>query len=81
MAAPTPTKDLPMLSDIHQAELRRLGATLSLAYGGSQDSGHILLDRLSRFSDTRQERIKSRRQLVAAARETNEQPRRTKHSL
>ena len=34
---PTPTDHLPVLSDIQPAELRRLGATLSLAHRGSLD--------------------------------------------
>ena len=34
---PTPTDHLPVLSDIQPAELRRLGATLSLDYRGSLD--------------------------------------------
>ena len=39
---PTPTDHLPVLSGIQPAELRRLGATLSLAYRGSLDPDHIL---------------------------------------
>ena len=38
---PTPTDHLPVLSGIQPAELRRLGATLSLAYRGSLDPDHI----------------------------------------
>ena len=41
---PTPTDHLPMLSGIQPAELRRLKATLSLAYCGSLDLDHILYD-------------------------------------
>ena len=53
----------------HQpAELRRLGATLSLAYRGSLDPDHILYDFLSGSSDTRQARLRSRRPFVPAAR-------------
>ena len=39
---PTPTDHLPILSGIQPAELRRMGATLSLAYRGSLDPDHIL---------------------------------------
>ena len=46
---PTPTNHLPILSGIQPAELRRLGATLSLAYRGSLDPDHILYNLLSRF--------------------------------
>ena len=38
---PTPTDHLPVLSGIQPAELRRMGATLSLAYRGSLDPDHI----------------------------------------
>ena len=50
------------------AELRRMGATLSLAYRGSMDLDHILYDLLSGSSDTRQVRLRSRRPFVPAAR-------------
>ena len=49
---PTPTDHLPVLSDIQPAELRRLGATLSLAYRGSLVPDHILHGLLSGSSDT-----------------------------
>ena len=65
---PTPTDHLPVLSDIQPAELRRLGATLSLAYCGSLDPDHILYGLLSESSDTRQVRLRSRRPFVPAAR-------------
>ena len=39
---PTPTDHLPVLSGIQPAELRRMGATLSLAHHGSQDLDRIL---------------------------------------
>ena len=39
---PTPTDHLPLLSGIQPAELRRMGATLSLAHRGSLDPDHIL---------------------------------------
>ena len=65
---PTPTDHLPVFSGIQPAELRRLGATLSLAYRGSLDPDHILYGLLSGSSDTRQERLRSRRPFVPAAR-------------
>ena len=60
---PTPMDHLPVLSGIQPAELRRLGATLSLAYRGSLDPDHILYGLLSGSSDTRQVRLRSRRRL------------------
>ena len=65
---PTPTDHLPILSSIQPAELRRLGATLSLAYRGSLDPDHILHGHLSGSSDTRQVRLRSRRPFVPGAR-------------
>ena len=65
---PTPTDQLPVLSGIHPAELRRLGATLSLAHRGSRDPDHILYGFLSGSSDTRQVRLRSRRPFVPGAR-------------
>ena len=65
---PTPTEHLPVLSGIQPAELRRLGATLSLAYRGSLDPDHILYGLLSGSSDTRQVRLRSRRPFVPVAR-------------
>ena len=56
MPASTPTDHLPVLSGIQPAELRRLGATLSLAYRGSLDPDHILYGLLSGSSNTRQVR-------------------------
>ena len=64
---PTPTDHLPVLSGIRPAELRRLGATLSLAYRGSLDPDHILHGLLSGSSDTRQVRLRSRRSFVPGA--------------
>ena len=60
---PTPTDHLPVLSSIQPAELRRMGATLSLAYRGSLDFDHILYGLLSGSSDTFQARLRSRRPL------------------
>ena len=49
---PTTTEHLPVLSGIQPAELRRLGATLSLTYRGSLDSDHTFYGLLSGSSDT-----------------------------
>ena len=65
---PTPMDHLPVLSGIQPAELRRMGATLSLAYRGSLDPDHILHGLLSGSSDTRQVRLRSRRPFVPGAR-------------
>ena len=64
----TPTDHLPVLSGIQPAELRRLGATLSLAYRGSLDPDHILYGLLRGSSDTGQVRLRSRRPFVPGAR-------------
>ena len=45
---PTPTDYLPVLSGIQPAELRRQGATLSLANCSSLDPGHILHGQLTK---------------------------------
>ena len=65
---PTPTDYLPVLSGIQPSELRRMGATLFLAYRGSLYLDHILYGLLSGSSDTRQVRLRSRRPFVPAAR-------------
>ena len=65
---PTPTDHLPVLLGIQPAELRRLGATLSLAYRESLDLDHILYGVLSGFSDSCQVRLRSRRPFVPIAR-------------
>ena len=65
---PTPTDHLPVLSGIQPTELRRMGATLSLAYRGSLDPDYILHGLLSGSSDTRQVRLRSRHPFVPAAR-------------
>ena len=64
---PTPTNRLPILSGIQPAELRRMGATLSLAQHGSLDPDHILYGLLNGSSDTRQVRLRSRRPFAPAA--------------
>ena len=65
---PTPTDHLPVLSGIQPAELRRVGATLSLAYRGSLDPDHILHGLSSGSSDTGQVKLRSRRPFVPGAR-------------
>ena len=65
---PTPTDHLPVLSGIQPVELRRLGATLSLAQRGSLDPDHILYGLLSESSDTLQVRLRSRRPFVPTVR-------------
>ena len=65
---PTPTDYLLVLAGIQLAELCRLGATLSLAYRGSLDPGHILHELLAGSPDGYRERLKSRRPFVPVAR-------------
>ena len=65
---PTPTDHPPVLSGIQPAELRRMGATLSLGYRGSLDPDHILYGLLSGSSDNRQARLRFRRPFVPGAR-------------
>ena len=65
---PTSTHHLPILSGIQPAELRRMGATLSLAHRESLDPDHILYSLLSGSLDTSQARLRSRRPFVPAAR-------------
>ena len=64
---PTPIDHLPVLSGIQPAELRRMGATLSLAHRGFLDPDYILYGLLSRSSDTCQVRLRSRRPFVPVA--------------
>ena len=64
----TLTDHLPVLSGIQPAELRRMGATLSLAHRGSLYPDHILYGLLSASLDTRQARLRSRRPFVPGAR-------------
>ena len=64
---PTPTDHLHVLSGIQPVELRRMGATLSLAYRGSLDPDHILYGLLNGSSDNRQVRLRFRRPFVPAA--------------
>ena len=65
---PTPMDHLPVLSGIQPAELRRMGATLSLAHRGSLDPDHFLYGLSRGSSDTRQVRLRSRCPFVPAAR-------------
>ena len=65
---PTPTDHLSVLSGIQPAELRRIGATLSLTYRGFLDLDHILYGLLSGSSDTGQVILRSRRPFVPDAR-------------
>ena len=65
---PTPTDHLPVLSGIQPAELRRMGAILSLAHPGSLDPDHILYGLLSGSLDTCHVRLRSRCPFASAAR-------------
>ena len=65
---PTPTDNLPVLSGIQPAELRRQKATLSQANRSSLDPGHILHGQLTEPRDASKERLKSRRPFDPAAR-------------
>ena len=56
------------ISGIQPAEFGRLGMTLSLVYRGSLDPDHIMYGFLSGPLDARQERPRSRRSFVPAAR-------------
>ena len=64
---PTPTDNLPVLSGIQPAELRRQGATLSLANRSYLDPGHNLLGQLTEPQASSKERLKSRRLFVRTA--------------
>ena len=61
---PTPTDNLPVLSGIQPAELRRKGATLSLTNCSSLDPGHILHGQLTEPQAASKERVKSRHPFV-----------------
>ena len=65
---PTPTDYLPILAGIQPAELRQLGAMLSLAYRGSLDPDHILYELFAGSPDGHREILKSRRPFVPTAR-------------
>ena len=68
MSASYANGHLPILSGIQIAELRRLGATLFLGKRGTLDPDHILHGQLAGLLDVAQERVKSRRPFVPAAR-------------
>ena len=65
---PTPRKDLHVLAGIQQAELRHLGATLSLANRAIHDPDHVLHGQLVGQQNAHQGRLRSRRPFVPAAR-------------
>ena len=64
---PTPTDYLPILAGIQPAELRRRGATLSLANRATLNPDHILHEQLVGKQNAHQGRLKSRRPFVPAA--------------
>ena len=64
---PTPTEDLPVLAGIQPAELRRLGAILSLANRAIDDTNHVLHRQLVDQQDAHLGRLRSRRPFVPAA--------------
>ena len=64
---PTPTDYLPILAGIQPAELRRRGATLSLANRATLNPDHILHEQLVGKQKAHQGRLKSRRPFVPAA--------------
>ena len=61
----TPADNLPNLAGIQPAELRRNGATLSLARR-AMESGHLLHSALTRPSSANARRLKSRHPFVSA---------------
>ena len=65
---PTPTEYLPILSGIQPAELRRRGATLSLACRALKPH-HLLHHKLAISASTERQRLKSRHPFVPAAHE------------
>ena len=64
---PTPTEDLPVLAGIQPAELRRLGATLSLANCAMHNPNHVLHGPFVGQQDAHLGRFRSRRPFVPAA--------------
>ena len=71
---PTPMDHLPVLSGIQPAELRRMGATLSLAYRGSLDPDHILHGLLSGSSKYSPSETKIQTPVCASRAESLGQP-------
>jgi len=63
---PTPADSLPILAGIQPSELRRNGATLSLARR-AMEPGHLLHSTLTRPSGAAARRLKSRHPFVPAA--------------
>ena len=64
---PTPTEDLPFLAGIQPSELRRLGATLSLANSAIHDPDRVLHGQLVGQHNTHLGRLRSRHPFVPAA--------------
>ena len=62
---PTPTDNLPVLSGIEPAELRRQGTTLSWANCSSLDPGHVLHGEQTKLQAVCKERQKSRYSFAA----------------
>ena len=67
MLRPAPKDDLPVLASIQPAELRRLGARLSLANRAIHDPDHVLHGQLVGQQDAHLGRLRSRRSFVPAA--------------
>ena len=65
---PTPTDNLPVISGIQPAELRRQEATLSLANSSFSGPGHILHAKLTESQTASKERLKSGHPFAPAAR-------------
>ena len=64
---PIPTEDLSVLAGIQPAELRRLGATLSLVNRAMYDPDHVLHGQLVELQDAHLGRLRSRRPFVPIA--------------
>ena len=64
---PTPTDNVPVLSGIQPAEIRRQGTTLSLANRSSLNPGHIMHGQLTEPQAASKERLKSRYPFAPAA--------------
>ena len=64
---PTPTEDFPVLAGIQPAELRRLGATFSLANRAMHDPDHVLHEQLVGQQDVHLGRLRSRCPFIPAA--------------
>ena len=64
---PTPTDNLPVLSGIQPAELRRQGAAFSLANRNSLNPSHILHGQLTEPQAASKQRLKSKRPFALVA--------------